>query len=94
MRNELNINEYIHRTKNFKIAYPIYTRRKFFAFDLCCKHEFRRITNSRQDSFAVGGRMIESSGTFNPKKSMNLQGQTLHGDHAYAFYQKPVNARK
>ena len=21
-------------------------------------------------------------------------GQTLHGDHAYVFYQKPVNARK
>lgn len=46
-----------------------------------------------QGSFAVGGKVIRNPGTFNPKKPAP-EGQTLHGDHAYVFYQIPVNARK
>ena len=44
-----------------------------------------------QGSFAVGGTIIQSPGTFetaNPGSG----GQTLHGDHARVFYQVPVNA--
>ena len=48
----------------------------------------------KQGSFAVGGSVITAPGTFNPQKPANPQGQTLHGDHAYVFYQVPVNARK
>ena len=46
-----------------------------------------------QGSFAVGGTVIQSPGTFD---NMDLAsgGQTLHGDHARVFYQVPVNARK
>ena len=47
-----------------------------------------------QGSFIVGGSVLETPGTFDPKNPANPQGQTLHGDHAYVFYQKPVNARK
>jgi pimeloyl-ACP methyl ester carboxylesterase len=47
-----------------------------------------------QGSFAVGGTVITTQGTFEPKQPANPQGQTLHGDHAYVFYQKPINARK
>ena len=47
-----------------------------------------------QGSFTVGGSVITSPGTFDPKNPANPQGQTLHGDHAYVFYQKPVKARK
>ena len=36
-----------------------------------------------QGSFAVGGTILTDS-----------LGQRFHGDHAYVFYQKPVNARK
>lgn len=36
-----------------------------------------------QGSFAVGGTVLTDS-----------LGHTFHGDHAYVFYQKPVNARK
>lgn len=36
-----------------------------------------------QGSFAVGGTVLKDSA-----------GHTYHGDHAYVFYQKPVNARK
>jgi quercetin dioxygenase-like cupin family protein len=54
-----------------------------------------------QGSFAVGGTVVTAPGTFDPIKhgaynpiNPISEGQTLHGDHAYAFYQVPVNARK
>ncbi len=54
-----------------------------------------------QGSFAVGGRVINAPGTFDPIKQgaynpdgVSPAGQTLHGDHAYVFYQIPDNARK
>ena len=46
-----------------------------------------------QGSFAVGGTVITTPGTFDPIK-MSPEGQTFHGDHARVFYQVPVNARK
>ncbi|MDX2151155.1 MAG: alpha/beta fold hydrolase [Bryobacteraceae bacterium] len=45
-----------------------------------------------QGSFAVGGKVIRNAGTFNPRKP-TPEGQTLHGDHAYVFYQIPVERR-
>lgn len=45
-----------------------------------------------QGSFMAGGTVIQQPGKFDEKQPMNSQGQTLHGDHAYVFYQKPVNA--
>ncbi len=46
-----------------------------------------------QGSFAIGGTVITNPGTFDPVK-LSPEGQTFHGDHAYVFYQVPVNARK
>src|SRR5512139_1567633 len=46
-----------------------------------------------QGSFAVGGIVVTNPGTFDPIK-LSPEGQTFHGDHAYVFYQIPVNARK
>jgi len=46
-----------------------------------------------QGSFAVGGTVITSPGTFDPY-NQTPAGQTFHGDHAYVFYQIPANARK
>jgi hypothetical protein len=46
-----------------------------------------------QGSFAVGGTVVTNPGSFDPVK-MSPEGQTFHGDHAYVFYQIPVNARK
>jgi hypothetical protein len=48
---------------------------------------------SEQGSFAVGGTVIKNAGTFDPYKP-TPEGQTFHGDHAYVFYQIPVNAHK
>jgi pimeloyl-ACP methyl ester carboxylesterase len=45
-----------------------------------------------QGSFAVGGTVATSSGTFDPRKP-SADGATLHGDHAYVFYQVPADAR-
>jgi len=54
-----------------------------------------------QGSFAVGGTVITEPGVFDPIKQgaynpsgVNPAGQTLHGDHAYVFYQIPENVRK
>lgn len=59
------------------------------------------IVLQEQGNFAVGGTVKTSPGTFDPVAhgafapgNQSTQGQTLHGDHAFVFYQKPVNARK
>jgi hypothetical protein len=46
-----------------------------------------------QGSFAVGGTVINNPGAFDPLKP-SPDGQTFRGDHAYVFYQIPVQARK
>jgi hypothetical protein len=46
-----------------------------------------------QGSFAVGGTVITRPGTFDAT-NRSPAGQTLHGDHAYVFYQIPVRARR
>ncbi len=48
----------------------------------------------QQGSFVVGGAVKTEPGTFDPHKPMDPAGQTFHGDHAYAFYQIPVEAKK
>lgn len=48
----------------------------------------------KQGSFAAGGSIAAAPGTFDPRKPLEPAGQTYHGDHAYAFYQIPVNTRK
>ena len=47
-----------------------------------------------QGSFAVGGGVATEPGTFDPLQPLNPAGQTYRGDHLYAFYQIPVNARR
>ncbi|MCY1083419.1 alpha/beta hydrolase [Archangium lansingense] len=46
-----------------------------------------------QGSFAAGGTVVTSPGTFDPLRPSS-EGATLHGDHAYVFYQVPVDARR
>jgi len=59
------------------------------------------LTIQEQGSFAAGGSVVTAPGVFDPIKQgaynpagTDPAGQTLHGDHAYVFYQVPVNARK
>jgi pimeloyl-ACP methyl ester carboxylesterase len=46
-----------------------------------------------QGSFAVGGTVVTSAGTFDPRHPSS-DGATLHGDHAYVFYQVPPEPRR
>ncbi|TDR37762.1 hypothetical protein DFR29_12459 [Tahibacter aquaticus] len=45
-----------------------------------------------QGSFAVGGKVVSTPGTYD-NNHPTAAGQTLHGDHLYAFYQVPQNSR-
>jgi pimeloyl-ACP methyl ester carboxylesterase len=47
-----------------------------------------------QCSFAIGGTVVTRPGKFDHLTPTRPDGQTLHGDHAHAFYQRPVGARK
>lgn len=49
------------------------------------------ITIVAQGSFAAGGSVVKNEGTFDPY-TLAPDGQTLHGDHAYVFFQIPQNA--
>ncbi|VVO39499.1 alpha/beta hydrolase [Pseudomonas fluorescens] len=46
-----------------------------------------------QGSLMAGGGLITDPGTFDPYKPLMPDGQTYHGDHVYAFYQVPIDAR-
>lgn len=58
-----------------------------------CANKNNSIIIHEQGSFTVGGSVITNSGTFNPYNP-TPEGQTLHADHAYVFYQIPAKARK
>jgi pimeloyl-ACP methyl ester carboxylesterase len=50
------------------------------------------LTIQEQGSFAVGGTVLSTPGTYN-NNAPTAEGQTLHGDHLYAFYQIPQNPK-
>ena len=52
------------------------------------------LTIQQQGSFLVGGTTLSEPGKFDLTNALKPQGQTLHGDHAYVFYQVPTKARK
>ncbi|SHM21394.1 alpha/beta fold hydrolase [Rhodanobacter sp. OK091] len=47
-----------------------------------------------QGSLIAGGTVATQPGTFDPYHPTKPDGQTYRGDHVYAFYQIPVNARR
>lgn len=47
-----------------------------------------------QGSFSVGGTKYTEPGNFDLNEALNPSGQTFHGDHAYVFYQIPLEAKK
>ncbi len=59
------------------------------------RHEERvePVVLKTQGSFLVGGAVVTNPGTFDPI-ALTPDGQTIHGDHAYAQYQIPLNARR
>lgn len=47
-----------------------------------------------QGSFAIGGTAVKHDGTYSDQHFLEPQGQKAYGDHAYIFYQIPVQAKK
>jgi pimeloyl-ACP methyl ester carboxylesterase len=47
-----------------------------------------------QGSFFVGGTVLTNDGDYDPVNFWNSAGQSAYADHAYVFYQIPVNQRK
>ena len=52
------------------------------------------VTIEDQGSFMAGGRTVTAAGTYDGAQPTDFAGHTLHGDHAYVFWQKPVKAKK
>ncbi|MGP1366104.1 MAG: alpha/beta hydrolase, partial [Schwartzia sp. (in: firmicutes)] len=52
------------------------------------------VTIEDQGSFMAGGVTITAPGEYADSEPTNFDGETLHGDAAYVFWQRPVNARK
>jgi len=44
---------------------------------------------SEQGSFMVGGTVLRTKGEYKTSHPTSSEGQTLHGDHVYVFYQIP-----
>jgi hypothetical protein len=76
-----------------------------FILSSCISNKLYRPTEfliiQQQGSFTTGGSVITNTGTFDPishgafnPSNQASEGQTLHGDHAYVFYQIPANPRK
>jgi hypothetical protein len=53
---------------------------------------FEPLTIADQGSFAVGGATLSVPGTY-VNNTPTAEGQSLHGDHLYAFYQVPEDAK-
>lgn len=64
------------------------------AASLSAQNKKQPLVIAEQGSFMVGGTVITAPGTFDLNNALKPPGQTLHGDHAYVFYQVPVKAHK
>lgn len=56
------------------------------------ENSFEPLTIVQQGSFAAGGTVADTEGTYD-NSAPSAEGQTLHGDHLYASFQVPENAR-
>ena len=79
--------------QQFRLMNALLLQLAIFNLLFCAATQDGRLIIERQGSFAVGGTVTESPGAFDPYHPTPA-GQTFHGDHAYVFYQIPVNARK
>lgn len=52
------------------------------------------VTLEDQGSFMAGGTTVTSPGVYKDDEPTNFDGETLHGDAAYVFWQKPAKAHK
>ncbi len=51
------------------------------------------VTLANQGSFFAGGKVVTASGVYKDAEPTNFDGETLHGDAAYVFWQEPLPAK-
>lgn len=59
----------------------------------CAAHDPNVISLAEQGSFVAGGTVLQHDGVYSSENFLSPDGQQAYVDHAYAFYQIPVNAR-
>lgn len=52
------------------------------------------VTLANQGSFFAGGKTVTAPGVYRDEEPTNFDGETLHGDAAYVFWQKPLPAKE
>ncbi len=77
-----------------RVALPILVALTMFSVEAAMAQTAnpQPLTIARQGSFAVGGTVVKTPGTYN-NNAPTSEGQSFHGDHLYAFYQVPVNPK-
>jgi hypothetical protein len=73
-------------------AFPMLGVKRSVASEDSNGAEAEPLVIARQGSFAAGGTVLQSPGTFDPFVNGG-PGQTLHGDHVYTQFQVPLDAR-
>jgi len=64
------------------------------ALSTCAVADDRKpLVIKEQGSVIAGGKVSTQPGAFDPYQPTRPNGQSYHGDHVYAFYQVPVDAR-
>ncbi|WP_200845096.1 alpha/beta fold hydrolase [Roseomonas sp. 18066] len=85
----------VHRTKS--LATTLWMAASLLAAPVALAQQAGRpapLVIQEQGSFAVGGTVATAPGTFDPHRPLEPAGQTFRGDHLYAFYQVPPDARR
>lgn len=84
-----------------RIEFLLVTALAVVSFHSCGTHTSSNNGNSsdsgpivlrEQGSFLAGGTVVTAPGSYDESSPSDPAGQTLHGDHAYVFYQIPDNA--
>lgn len=89
-----------HKTSFKKTVGNVLLSGLIFSVSGCAMHNIQsqsaepHIVLQTQGSFTVGGTTVKHSGTFSEQNFLSPDGQTAYGDHAYVFYQIPVNTHK
>ncbi len=52
------------------------------------------VTLAGQGSFFAGGKVVTAPGVYKDAEPTNFDGETLHGDAAYVFWQEPLPAKE
>ncbi|WDF69732.1 alpha/beta fold hydrolase [Sphingobacterium oryzagri] len=77
-----------------RLSIMVATAACFSSCNTIKEHKSSSLVIKEQGSFMVGGTKVIQPGTFDVQDALKPDGQSFHGDHAYAFYQIPEDASR